>query len=583
MSIQPICRITLPTILLLAVASQLPGQISHDENVPADMKAVIAVNVDMESLTKNKLLAEIFELSAAEDPDSLFGPGDITKISALIGAPTGIDEASLEQTNAYVYIAFKDESTTARIKQMMMDDGGKPVTIGGKTFIEPPTFMLPPGMIVDIQARYMVMGTKSYLSSPSNQFASKGLAAAYAGLPKAPVRVAIDFDGARKTLDQVSAMGKASADAFTKPYVSLIDEISSIAITSDIDNNSLLKVAFHGHDDKEGGKIKLKLDALIGLGKGFMENLPPGAMGAPGATEKIIMDAIQNVEAVQAGKTVVVELTKPAGFEEMVSQMVKEARKAARRFNDINNFRQALIAILNHESAFREFPFTKHCAGEDSGKGLSWIVYVLPFLEQQNLFESMDPKGDYDSPKNQAAAKIVIPTLQLKTGGQIRFIRPTKVPKSFRDLTDGSSNTACLIQSRKADMSPWTKAVSITPKEVLEEFKTLKDGEFMIVGMYDGSTHELTNKTDLSDVEAMLEPADGKIPENLFGDFEEQFLEGPAEDGFEDFSKKVESKDSPDRGLQKSEDDDPFGTPNKESTNKSEDPFKASNDDPFGK
>ena len=105
----------------------------------------------------------------------------------------------------------------------------------------------------------------------------------------------------------------------------------------------------------------------------------------------------------------------------------------------------------------------------------------------------------------------------------------------------------------------------------------------MIVGMYDGSTHELTNKTDLSDVEAILHPADGKIPENLFGDFDQEFLEGPAEDGFEDLSKKVESKDSPDRGPQKLEDDDPFGTPKKKSTKKAEDPFKASNDAPFGK
>ena len=490
-----------------------PGQISHDDNVPADMKAVIAINIDMRALAKNKLLAAIFELSLAEG-DYLFGPADITKISALIGAPKGMDEASLEQTNAYVYIAFQDESITSRVKKQMMEEGGKTVTVGGKTFIEPAPSNAPPGMLFDIQAKYMVMGTRSYLSSPSNQFASKGLAAAYANLPKAPVRVAIDFDGAREILDQVSALAKASADAFTKPYVSLIDEVSSIAITSDIDKDSLLKIALNAHDEKEGDKIKLKLEALIGLGKGFTENLPPGALGALESTEKVISDAIQNVEAVQTGKTVVVELTKPAGFEEMVSQVVKQARKTA----DKKKFHQALIAILAYESAFGEFPFTKHCAGEDSGKGLSWIVHVLPFLEQQNLYDSMDPKGHFDSPKNQAAAKIVIPTLQLKTGGQIRYIRPTKVPKSFGKIYDGSYNTACLVQTRKVDMTPWTKAVSITPKEVLEEFKALKDDEFMIVGMYDSSTYELTNKTDLSDVEALLEPNDLKTPKNLFGE-----------------------------------------------------------------
>jgi len=101
--------------------------------------------------------------------------------------------------------------------------------------------------------------------------------------------------------------------------------------------------------------------------------------------------------------------------------------------------------------------------------------------------------------------------------GQIKWVHASLVPETFKSLyeMDGASNTVCFVQSKKIDDGPWTKPASIKPAEVIEEFKALQDGESMIFGMYDGSVRRITNEYDLSDIEAVLEPADRKLPKNL--------------------------------------------------------------------
>ncbi len=65
---------------------------------------------------------------------------------------------------------------------------------------------------------------------------------------------------------------------------------------------------------------------------------------------------------------------------------VQAAREAARRAQCQNNLKQIGLALLNYESTFRSFPpavFT-----DDHGKPMkSWRVAILPFLEQQALYQ----------------------------------------------------------------------------------------------------------------------------------------------------------------------------------------------------
>ncbi len=61
---------------------------------------------------------------------------------------------------------------------------------------------------------------------------------------------------------------------------------------------------------------------------------------------------------------------------------VQAAREAARRMSCQNNLKQLGLALHNYHDVNRRFPI-----GADSINSLSWRVRVLPFIEQDNLFQ----------------------------------------------------------------------------------------------------------------------------------------------------------------------------------------------------
>ena len=75
---------------------------------------------------------------------------------------------------------------------------------------------------------------------------------------------------------------------------------------------------------------------------------------------------------------------------------VQAARAAARRMQCSNNLKQAALAVLNYESSFGCFPISIAHYDDESGavgNGLSWMVGILPYLEQQQLFTSLNLDG----------------------------------------------------------------------------------------------------------------------------------------------------------------------------------------------
>jgi prepilin-type N-terminal cleavage/methylation domain-containing protein len=91
---------------------------------------------------------------------------------------------------------------------------------------------------------------------------------------------------------------------------------------------------------------------------------------------------------------------------------VNAAREAARRNNCINNAKQLALAVANYESAFKRFPllrdrrgngqFGQQCsvinkkglnevpinpASLKQDGGFSWIVRILPYVEQKTMFD----------------------------------------------------------------------------------------------------------------------------------------------------------------------------------------------------
>jgi len=75
---------------------------------------------------------------------------------------------------------------------------------------------------------------------------------------------------------------------------------------------------------------------------------------------------------------------------------VQQARESARRMQCTNNLKQLGLALHNHHDTFGNFPpgyVFDSSVNTDGDPTWGWAVYLLPFIEQNNVFEEIAP-GD---------------------------------------------------------------------------------------------------------------------------------------------------------------------------------------------
>ena len=146
---------------------------------------------------------------------------------------------------------------------------------------------------------------------------------------------------------------------------------------------------------------------------------------------------------------------------------VQAAREAARRAQCMNNLKQIGLAMHNYVSTNDVFP--RSAITDKQGKALlSWRVAILPYIDQQELYQKFKLDEPWDSPHNKALLKqmpstylcpsraAVEPfttTYQVFTGKGALFEdgKDTKIA----DITDGASNTLMVVEGKES--VPWTK------------------------------------------------------------------------------------------------------------------------------
>ncbi|MEL6109403.1 MAG: DUF1559 domain-containing protein [Planctomycetota bacterium] len=150
---------------------------------------------------------------------------------------------------------------------------------------------------------------------------------------------------------------------------------------------------------------------------------------------------------------------------------VQAAREAARRMSASNNLKQIGLAMHNYHAAYRKLPFG--AIRDENGKPLlSWRVAILPFIEQQALYEEFHLDEPWDSEHNRTLIDkmpmIYIDPSNLPLPGKTVFQAPSgkglmqdeSVKQVvFRDVRDGLSNTIMVAETSLADAVTWTQPV----------------------------------------------------------------------------------------------------------------------------
>lgn len=203
---------------------------------------------------------------------------------------------------------------------------------------------------------------------------------------------------------------------------------------------------------------------------------------------------------------------------------VQAAREAARRNQSMNQMKQFMLALLNYESRRRTFP--AHAIYSKDGKPLlSWRVAILPYIEEQRLYNEFHLDEPWDSPHNKTLIarmpkvfenpSLNVPagkTVYLGVVGKNCIFDGSKNGIGLRQVTDGTSKTIMLVEADADQAVEWTKPADweFNPKKPIAGLGSAHPGGFL-VAFADGSIQFISNAVDPDVLKALLTRNGGEV------------------------------------------------------------------------
>jgi RNA polymerase sigma factor (sigma-70 family) len=175
--------------------------------------------------------------------------------------------------------------------------------------------------------------------------------------------------------------------------------------------------------------------------------------------------------------------------------------RARERMMSMNNMKMIMLAMHNYLGDKQSFP-AKAITGSDGKPKLSWRVALLPYLDQNALYQDFHLDEPWDSPHNKAliARMPEVFTTPISPAGEgmtrIRVFEGATTlfrgneGMKIANILDGTSNTVAIVAAREA--VPWTRPGDL-PYEPGQPLPALDDTEpaGALIGMADGSARFL--------------------------------------------------------------------------------------------
>jgi Protein of unknown function (DUF1559) len=195
----------------------------------------------------------------------------------------------------------------------------------------------------------------------------------------------------------------------------------------------------------------------------------------------------------------------------------------AARYTSQNNLRLLASGLQGYQFQHRRFP--PAAFRDKAGKLLlSWRVYILPNIGQQNLYKRFKLDEPWDSPHNKQLLRYMprefYPVVDVKTkadystfyqvftGPQTVF--PDNRPFEWKDITDGPRDTFLVVEAKEA--VPWTKPEDLPydPKKPLPQLGGLFADGFH-AALADGMVRFFPNNLSEETLRAAITPAGGEL------------------------------------------------------------------------
>ena len=455
-----------------------------------------------------------------------FDPMLIKQATFMMKAPESLDD---QGPPAYAAIFHFEEMQG--LSGGMIDELEKK-KVAGKSVFSSGNPYEPSYMVIDEST--MVVGDERYfeemLVSPPGRVATlmkegtaTGQAFAY-----------FDIKGAEPFLDEV--LSQMSENYVVPPEVERMKLIPSLlnSVESAVETKSKFegKVILHARDAKDAEELnEIIVDSMEYYRKLLLTKMAqemdmedPVQVATVQYTKRIYEKFEKQLTPEVKGKdltiTVQEEILALPFLAGLMGRAAYEATELEVRMTPELRLRQTALAFHNYESAYRKFP--NRVIKDENGKELfSGRVAILPFIEQNNLYQKLRLDEAWDSRHNRQFTEMAVPQFGMTVEGKstIRFpVFPDSLwddknaDSGFANITDGTSNTIFAIEAPPEDATSWADPTpwTISPSNPMRD--VFGDRDEVVVAMMDGSTRKL-KKADMTNekLKAMLTISGGEV------------------------------------------------------------------------
>lgn len=513
------CLVSVPGSIAIAQDDnggnpQSPKTVLSTKMIPADALAVVAV-FPAEFLSAPQMKLMPTEVASAWTIENIgVDLMDVESITAVTGVPG-------PNAPEYGVVIRLNKDFDAKLLNRDII-GGPAEMIGGYRAV--PIANVPNTYLHRVDAKTFIAATPDFLVK---MLASEGGVGPLAELLDSRKRtasaiVAMVMDPVREQLNQIADQAPPNLPGPLRDLLDAPNLVDGVYLEAGIMPGDTFRLTMVGQSDEDAQELATILDNAMIFGRDLavmqaMQEIE-GSGPVPEATRNYIRrlseEIVAMLQPVRSGSELVMEVDNQGGLATsgvlvgMLLPAVQAAREAARRMSSSNNLKQIMLAFHNYESVYRHLPDA--VSRDADGKPLlSWRVAILPYIEQQALYEQFHLDEPWDSEHNltlldKMPLTYVDPSVSLEPGMTIYQVpfgeellfngeRPTR----FADITDGTSNTIAIVEANAQNAVPWTKPsdVEVDSENPLANMGKHRPGGFN-VGFADGSVRFIAETID---------------------------------------------------------------------------------------